>query len=78
MPSPTTTGRSRGSCLSLWDWVFGTLYMPDKREQIEFGLGRESAEFATVKDLLLRPFSKAARLFVRRTAPAPAVVEHET
>ena len=76
--APRHHGKNLGFCLSLWDWAFGTLYMPDKREEIEFGLGRESAEFATIKDLLLRPFSKAARLFVRRTAPAPAVVEHET
>lgn len=76
--APRHYGKNLGFCLSCWDWAFGTLYMPDKREEIEFGLGRESAEFTTVKDLLLRPFSKAARLFARRTAPAPTVVEHET
>jgi sterol desaturase/sphingolipid hydroxylase (fatty acid hydroxylase superfamily) len=74
--APRHYGKNLGFCLSLWDWAFGTLYMPDKREEIEFGLGRESAEFATIKDLLLRPFSKAARLFARRARPT--VVEHET
>ena len=43
-----------------------------------FGLGHESAEFASVKDLLLRPFHKAARLFAFRAKPAPVVAEHET
>jgi sterol desaturase/sphingolipid hydroxylase (fatty acid hydroxylase superfamily) len=71
-------GKNLGFCLSLWDWVFGTLYMPDKREELEFGLGKESADFASVKDLLLQPFYKAARLFSLRAKAPPVVVEHET
>jgi sterol desaturase/sphingolipid hydroxylase (fatty acid hydroxylase superfamily) len=70
-------GKNLGFCLSLWDWAFGTLYVPDKREGLEFGLGHESADFRSLKDLLLRPFVNAARLIAVRTKPAP-VVEHET
>jgi sterol desaturase/sphingolipid hydroxylase (fatty acid hydroxylase superfamily) len=58
---PRHFGKNLGFCLSLWDWIFGTLYIPDKREAIVFGLGEESADFATVKDLFLRPFAKALR-----------------
>lgn len=69
-------GKNLGFCLSLWDWAFGTLYIPAKHEKIEFGLGAESAEFGSVKSLLLVPFVKAARLIAPRAKPA--VVEHET
>jgi sterol desaturase/sphingolipid hydroxylase (fatty acid hydroxylase superfamily) len=75
--APRHLGKNLGFCLSFWDWTFGTLYVPDKREELEFGLGHESAEFSSVKDLLLRPFQKAARLFTLRAKPTPIVAEHE-
>jgi sterol desaturase/sphingolipid hydroxylase (fatty acid hydroxylase superfamily) len=71
-------GKNLGFCLSMWDWAFGTLYVPDKHDRLEFGLGAESAEFASVKSLLFLPFAKAARLLALRARPASAVVEHET
>ena len=76
--APRHLGKNLGFCLSMWDWAFGTLYVPDKREELEFGLGHESAQFASLKDLLLRPFHNAARLFAFRAKPAPVVAEHET
>ncbi|MEW6451207.1 MAG: sterol desaturase family protein [Pseudomonadota bacterium] len=78
--APRHLGKNLGFCLSLWDWAFGTLYVPDKHEQLEFGLGHESAEFASVKDLLLRPFHNALRLVASRVkpTPTPVVAEHET
>jgi sterol desaturase/sphingolipid hydroxylase (fatty acid hydroxylase superfamily) len=76
--APRHIGKNLGFSLSLWDWAFGTLYMPDKREALEFGLGAESADFASVKDLLLQPFRKAARLLSFRAKAPPVAVEHET
>lgn len=78
--APRHVGKNLGFCLSLWDWTFGTLYVPDKQEQLEFGLGHESAEFASVKDLLLRPFHNVLRLVASRAKPTPppVVAEHET
>ena len=35
--------RNMGGLLSVWDWMFGTLYTPVRGEQISFGLG-EGAE----------------------------------
>lgn len=86
---PRHYGKNLGFCLSFWDWMFGTLYVPNKREEIEFGLGSESKEFTSVKALLLHPFVKAWRLIATRSAPAhrmptpavaaPAIVKpHET
>ncbi len=31
--------RNMGGLLSVWDWMFGTLYLPVRGEQITFGLG---------------------------------------
>lgn len=82
--APRHAGKNLGFSLSLWDWAFGTLYMPDKREQLEFGLGHESADFASIGELLMRPFHNALRLLTSRakpepsSAPIPAVAKHET
>ncbi|MET0276696.1 MAG: sterol desaturase family protein [Pseudorhodoplanes sp.] len=70
---PRHYGKNLGFSLSIWDWLFGTLYVPNKREEIQFGLGGESKDFASVKDLLLMPFSKAWRLIAPRSSPAQVV-----
>ncbi len=70
---PRHYGKNLGFSLSIWDWAFGTLYVPNKREEMQFGLGKESAEFTSVKDLLLRPFSKAWTLFAGRSSPTEVV-----
>lgn len=75
--APQHVGKNLGFCLSVWDWAFGTLYVPDRREQLALGLGEESADFVSVKDLLLRPFANAARLTAARIKPPPAVAKHE-
>jgi sterol desaturase/sphingolipid hydroxylase (fatty acid hydroxylase superfamily) len=74
---PRHYNKNLGFCLSLWDWIFGTLYVPDKREAIEFGLGEENADFASLKDLFLRPFINVARTAIRAVAKAPPVAEVE-
>ncbi len=66
-----------GSCLALWDWLFGTLYVPQKeREPLRFGVAGHT-DAHTVKAEMLRPFAEAAGhlkpLLGRRRAPlAPA------
>lgn len=67
---PRHYGKNLGFCLSIWDWAFGTLYVPDKREELQFGLGKESKDFGSVKDVLLQPFIKARRLFPQHSDPA--------
>jgi sterol desaturase/sphingolipid hydroxylase (fatty acid hydroxylase superfamily) len=68
---PRHFGKNLGFCLSFWDWVFGTLYVPDKKEAIVFGLGEENADFASLKDLFLQPFVKAARRVAIAVKVAP-------
>ncbi|MCF2872682.1 sterol desaturase family protein [Octadecabacter sp. G9-8] len=36
--NPAHFNRNYGGFLALWDWMFGTLYLPEKTEQIELGL----------------------------------------
>jgi hypothetical protein len=37
-------GKNLGFTLALWDWLFGTLYLPREREKLEFGVGAEPAK----------------------------------
>ena len=58
--NPRHFDKNLGFGLSVWDWAFGTLWVPDKREHLEFGIGAESVLFETAHGTLVRPFVKAA------------------
>jgi len=71
--NPKHFNKNFGSCLALWDWMFGTLYVPaKKREKLTFGVaGRADAH--SVKGELVAPFFDAAgHLLPKRGAEAPA------
>jgi len=73
--NPIHFNKNFGSCLALWDWMFGTLCIPAKeREPLVFGFpGRPNAH--TVKGELVEPLINAAGhlkpLLPRRGALAP-------
>jgi len=77
--NPAHFDRNLGFALALWDWAFGTLYVPQPtREKIRFGVGPTQGEFSTVTRNFLLPFvrfgehvAKAAR---RRLPPAPGAI----
>ncbi len=57
---PRHWDRNMGFMLALWDWAFGTLYVPRGREALRFGLsadpdGGEPRAFGSVWALLGRP-----------------------
>jgi sterol desaturase/sphingolipid hydroxylase (fatty acid hydroxylase superfamily) len=57
---PKHFNKNYGSCLALWDWMFGTLYIPAKqREPLVFGV-TDHQNAHTVKAELVDPFVKAA------------------
>ncbi len=57
---PKHFNKNFGSCLALWDWMFGTLYVPQKqREPLTFGFG-DHPDAHTVKGELVMPLIKAA------------------
>lgn len=67
---PKHFNKNFGSCLALWDWIFGTLYVPDtKREVLAFGFP-DNPDAHTVKGELVAPLIKAAAHFKPR-APRP-------
>ena len=44
---PKHWGKNLGGALSIWDWMAGTLYIPDKKEDLSYGLAdaEENREF---------------------------------
>jgi sterol desaturase/sphingolipid hydroxylase (fatty acid hydroxylase superfamily) len=69
--SPKHFNKNFGSCLSLWDWVFGTLHVPDRnRERLTFGVTTRAPEHHTAVGSLLVPFAQA----VKRLRPRPTRV----
>ena len=78
--NPKHFNKNFGSCLALWDWMFGTLYIPEKeREKLTFGVTGH-ADAHTVKGELVAPFFEAAahlKPFAQRPdeqlAPVPVI-----
>ena len=73
--NPAHWDKNLGFALALWDWAFGTLYIPSvEREQIRFGVGPTAGEFSTVPRNYLLPFVRFAEHVgrgLRRLAPPP-------
>ena len=58
--NPIHFDKNFGSCLSLWDWLFGTLYVPErKRERLTFGIGTRARTHHTAMGCLVMPFVRA-------------------
>ena len=67
--NPKHFNRNYGSCLALWDWMFGTLYVPGKeKEKLSFGAEKDEYQAHTISGELIAPFIRAARV-ARRTLP---------
>jgi sterol desaturase/sphingolipid hydroxylase (fatty acid hydroxylase superfamily) len=59
--------RNYGSQFALWDWMFGTLYVPRRRERLAFGIDRDESErMRSVARLYVEPFRDARRLIRER------------
>lgn len=70
--APRHHDKNFGVKFALWDWLFGTLCVPDRHERLQFGLvGANKDEFTTVGQLYLGPFRRAAGLIRRRLASGP-------
>ncbi len=42
-PEPRHVDKNFGNVFALWDWLFGTLYVPRERERIRFGIAADEA-----------------------------------
>ncbi len=54
-----------GEVFAIWDWMFGTLHIPDGKEELVYGIsdaaGRRIAQpYPTLRAALLKPFSESA------------------
>jgi sterol desaturase/sphingolipid hydroxylase (fatty acid hydroxylase superfamily) len=58
--NPAHFNTNLGSCLAVWDWLFGTLYIPaKKREKLTFGIEPLQADAHTIKGEFFVPFGRA-------------------
>ena len=54
---PRHHNRNFGSCLAVWDWAFGTLYVPGREpEKLHFGIDARHAHDHSMMEILVRPF----------------------
>lgn len=58
-----------GFIFALWDWIFGTIYVPRVRETLTFGLGGGVREHTTLWAAYVDPFKGAARVLGGRIVP---------
>jgi sterol desaturase/sphingolipid hydroxylase (fatty acid hydroxylase superfamily) len=58
--NPIHFDKNFGSCLSIWDWVFGTLHMPEReRERLHFGVETRASDHHTAIGSVVMPFVHA-------------------
>lgn len=76
--APHHWNRNMGGNFAVWDWMFGTLYVPVVREELTFGLGGGTAQpYPSGVVAYLRPFweilpvrgQEAIKLQLRRVLP---------
>lgn len=57
---PRHFNKNLGSCLAIYDWLFGTLYVPSKaREKLTFGVDELGARAHTIQETLIAPMPRA-------------------
>jgi sterol desaturase/sphingolipid hydroxylase (fatty acid hydroxylase superfamily) len=75
--APRHWNKNYGNVLAVWDWLFGSLYVPRDREALEIGLP-EGQPHRTIIAAYFVPFADAARVIsgrIRRPAAAPVDTE---
>jgi sterol desaturase/sphingolipid hydroxylase (fatty acid hydroxylase superfamily) len=73
--NPAHFNKNLGSCLALWDWMFGTLYVPSaQREVLEFGVEPDRAHAHTIRGEFFAPFARGARVVKERLDRRPRSV----
>jgi len=79
---PAHFNKNMGSCLAIWDWAFGTLYVPGKkREKLTFGADSDPRNVHTFMGEFILPFVRAfaqLRGLFRRLTARPAAVSRQT
>ena len=81
--NPAHFNKNLGNCLAVWDWAFGTLYVPTKeREKLTFGVVEDAqTDPHTFKEGMVMPVYRAAAhvgRMVGKPADTPPVGESVT
>jgi sterol desaturase/sphingolipid hydroxylase (fatty acid hydroxylase superfamily) len=63
---PKHFDKNLGYCLSIWDWAFGTLYVPKKGEKFSYGLGHKDSALETVVGSMIAPIGRAGAIILRK------------
>ncbi|WP_292294729.1 sterol desaturase family protein [Marivita sp.] len=68
--------KNYGEVFAIWDWMFGTLYVPDSYEALSFGLSdihgnRIEQPYPTLRSALLDPFADSWRALWKGTRRDP-------
>lgn len=82
---PAHHNKNYGEIFAVWDWLFGSLYIPAAEEKLEFGIARpgNSGEriaqpHATLRAALVRPFQDSRQAIrKRRRTAAKAKLEDD-
>lgn len=70
--NPIHFDKNMGSCLSIWDWAFGTLYVPAKEnEHLTFGVDA-AYDVNTLEAGLVTPFIEAGKQVGGLISPRPS------
>jgi len=70
---PRHFNRNLGFALAVWDWAFGTLYVPPAtREAVRFGVGETQGDFDSVGKSFLLPFLRSGEHLLHAVAPPEA------
>jgi len=75
--------KNYGSLLAIWDWAFGTLYIPKSREELNFGLADGDGvlieqPYQTLGQALLKPCAACLRYFAPSRAKKDAAAVNDT
>jgi len=78
---PEHHNRNYGEVLAIWDWMFGTLYIPARRETLCYGLATPTGKrlpqpHRTLRDALLLPIRESWQALRPARTPLPARTAH--
>ena len=64
--------KNYGEVFAIWDWMFGTLYVPESYEKLSFGLSNHKGErieqpYPNLRSALLHPFADSWRALKKGT-----------
>lgn len=72
--------KNYGSMFAIWDWMFGTLYIPTEREKLIFGVsdgtGKPAEQpYPTLVAALILPFRESWRALAKQMKPNPRLTQ---